>query len=194
MARHFVLLLLCISVSHAQQDSLILKSDSARVYPLKEIMVTATRSQKNPDDVGRSVTVITADQMNNSTYQSVGELLGQQEGIYMVGTGQNPGTNQSIFMRGTASNQTAIMIDNVRFTDPATPNGAPDLSELSSLGVDQIEIVRGSHSTLYGSSAMGGVINLITREGSNTPGIHADADIATGTFGANTSEMYKTFC
>jgi vitamin B12 transporter len=159
------------------------------VYPLKEIMVTATRSQKNPDEVGRSVTVITADQMNNSTYQSVGELLGQQEGIYMVGTGQNPGTNQSIFMRGTASNQTAIMIDNVRFTDPATPNSAPDLSELSSLGVDQIEIVRGSHSTLYGSSAMGGVINLITREGSNTPGIHADADIATGTFGTKTSEL-----
>jgi len=189
MVKYFLLLLLCISASYAQQDSLILKSDSTKMYPLKEIMVTATRSQKNPDDVGRSVTVITDDQMKNSTYQSVGELLGQQEGIYMVGTGQNPGTNQSIFMRGTASNQTAIMIDNVRFTDPATPNSAPDLSELSSLGVDQIEIVRGSHSTLYGSSAMGGVINFITREGSSTPGIHADADVATGMFGAKTSDL-----
>ncbi len=189
MSKHLFLLLLSISVAYAQQDSLILKSDSTRMYPLREIMVTATRSQKNPDDIGRSVTVITDDQMKNSIYQSVGELLGQQEGIYMVGTGQNPGTNQSIFMRGTASNQTAIMIDNVRFTDPATPNSAPDLSELSSLGVDQIEIVRGSHSTLYGSSAMGGVINFITREGSNTPGIHADANIATGTFGAKTSDL-----
>ena len=99
MVKYFLLLLLCISASYAQQDSLILKSDSIKMYPLKEIMVTATRSQKNPDDVGRSVTVITDDQMKNSTYQSVGELLGQQEGIYMVGTGQNPGTNQSIFMR-----------------------------------------------------------------------------------------------
>ncbi|MGA9408131.1 MAG: TonB-dependent receptor, partial [Bacteroidota bacterium] len=152
-------------------------------------MVTATRSPKNPDDIGRSVTVITGDQMKNSIYQSVGELLGQEEGIYMVGTGQNPGTNQSIFMRGTASNQTAMMIDGVRFTDPSTPNSAPDLSELSSLGVDQIEIVRGSHSTMYGSSAMGGVINLITRQGSSTPGVHADADIATGTFGEKTSDL-----
>jgi len=189
MNQHLLLFLLCISVSHAQQDSLTLKSDTTRMYPLKEIMVTATRSQKNPDDVGRSVTVITNDQMKNSTCQSLGELLGEQEGIYMVGTGQNPGTNQSIFMRGTASNQTAIMIDNIRFTDPATPNSAPDLSELSSLGVDQIEIVRGSHSTMYGSSAMGGVINLLTGEGSNTPGIHADAGIASGTFGAKTSTL-----
>ena len=84
------------------------------------------------------------------------------------------------------------MIDNVRFTDPATPNSAPDLSELSSLGVDQIEIVRGSHSTLYGSSAVGGVINFITREGSSAPGIHADADIATGTFGSKTSDLSES--
>jgi len=104
------------------------------------MMVTGDKVSKNPDDIGRSVTVITDDQMKNSTNQSIGELLGQQEGIYMVGTGQNPGTNQSIFMRGTASNQTAIMIDNVRFTDPATPNSAPDLSELSSLGVDQLKL------------------------------------------------------
>ena len=189
ISKHVFLLLLAVSITHAQQDSLIFSNDSTKMYPLKEMMVTATRSRKNPDDIGRSVTVITDDQMKNSTYQSIGELLGQQEGIYMVGTGQNPGTNQSIFMRGTASNQTAIMIDNVRFTDPATPNSAPDLSELSSLGVDQIEIVRGSHSTLYGSSAMGGVINFITREGGNTPGIHASADIASGTFGAKTSDL-----
>ena len=189
ISKYVFLLLLGVSVTYAQQDSLVLSNDSTKMYPLKEMMVTATRSRKNPDDIGRSVTVITDDQMKNSTNQSIGELLGQQEGIYMVGTGQNPGTNQSIFMRGTASNQTAIMIDNVRFTDPATPNSAPDLSELSSLGVDQIEIVRGSHSTLYGSSAMGGVINLITREGGNIPGIHADANIGTGTFGAKTSDL-----
>ncbi len=188
MIKHFFLLLLSISVTCAQQDSLQNKGDTARLYPLKEIIVTATRSQKNPDDVGRNVTVITDEQMKNAAFQSVGEILGEQEGIYVVGTGQNPGTNQSIFMRGTASNQTAIMIDNVRFTDPATPNGAPDLSELSPLGVDQIEIVRGSHSTLYGSSAMGGVVNLISAEGSSIPGIHAGAALATGTFGPKTSD------
>ncbi len=189
MAKYVLLFLLCFSVSHAQQDSLVLKNDSTKLYPLKEIMVTASRSKKNPEDIGRSVTVITDDQIKNSIFQNIGELLGRQEGIYMVGTGQNPGTNQSIFMRGTASNQTAIMIDNVRFTDPATPNSAPDLSELSSLGVEQIEIVRGSHSTLYGSSAMGGVINLLTSEGGNSPGIHAEADAGTGTFGAKTSDL-----
>src|SRR5258706_1485644 len=80
------------------------------------------------------------------------------------------------------------MIDEVRITDPSGVNNALDLSELSSAGSERIEIVRGSHSTLYGSSAIGGVVNIVT-EKSGTPGLNTDVDVTTGTFGNGTSTV-----
>ena len=162
------------------------EADSAKVYPLKEVVVSATRSEKDPNDLGRSVTLIPKEQMSNSIYNNVSELLSQQEGVYIVGTGQNPGMLQSIFMRGAASNQTTIMVDEVRITDPSAPTNALDLSEISLDGIDRIEMVRGSHSTLYGSSAIGGVVNILT-EKNGRPGFNAHAEIKGGSFGAGTS-------
>lgn len=162
------------------------RQDTLKILLLKEVIVTATRIEKNVADVGRSITVITSADIKNSVYNSVAELLSQQEGIYIVGSGQNPGMIQSIFTRGANSNQTLIMIDGVRITDPSTPNNAPDLSELSLANVDKIEIVRGSHSTLYGSSAIGGVVNIITKKATK-PGFNADVEVKAGTFGKGTS-------
>jgi len=161
-------------------------TDTAAVYVLKEIVVSATRSEKDPADIGRSITLIPKEQINNGIYNSVSELLSQQEGIYIIGTGQNPGMLQSMFMRGAASNQTAVLVDEVRITDPSTPTNALDLSELSFAGVDRVELVRGSQSTLYGSSAMGGVINVFT-EKNGTPGFNSNVEFSGGSFGSGTS-------
>ena len=150
--------------------------DTTKVYQLKEVVVSATRSERDLSDVGRSVTLVTREQIKSFIYNSVAELLSQQEGIYIVGTGQNPGMLQSIFTRGESNNHTAIMIDDVRITDPSAINNAPDLSELSLANLDKVEIVRGSHSTLYGSSAIGGVINLLTKK-NEKPGFNADVEI-----------------
>ncbi|MBI1769662.1 MAG: TonB-dependent receptor [Bacteroidetes bacterium] len=172
------------SANRAANDST--NMDTVKVYHLKEVVVTATRSEKDPADVGRSVTVMTQDQMRNSIYNNVAELLSQQEGLYIVGTGQNPGMFQSIFTRGAGSNQTTLMVDEVRITDPSGVNNALDLSELSFAGSDRIEIVRGSHSTLYGSSAIGGVVSIFT-EKNRKPGLNTDVELRTGTFGSGTS-------
>ena len=162
------------------------RADTVRTYHLPEVLVTATRFDKNPSDVGRGVTVIPRDQVRALVFQSVGEVLAQHEGIYLVGIGQNPGMIQSIFMRGASNNQTTILIDDIRVTDPSAVNSALDLSELSFAGLDRVEIVRGSHSTLYGSSAIGGVVNIITQK-SGLPGLHADAEMRGGVFGRGTS-------
>jgi vitamin B12 transporter len=169
---------------HAQQ------ADSSRQHQLREIVVSATRSEQDPDSVGRSITVISNEEIKNSGANSLAEILSQQEEIYIVGTGQTPGQTQNIFMRGANSNQTSILIDGVRLTDPSTTDNAIDLSELSLANIERIEIVRGSHSTLYGSSAIGGVINIITKKGMAT-GVHADADLRAGEFGAGTSEFIE---
>ena len=153
---------------------------------IKTVTITATRTEKDVMDVGRSVTVISPDQIKQASCNTLAELLSQQEGIFIDGTSQNPGAIQSIFMRGADDNSTTIMIDGSPITDPSTDAGELDLSELALADVDRIEIVRGSHSTLYGSSSIGGVINIITKKGF-TPGIHASASITGGEFGSGTS-------
>ncbi|MBN4081212.1 TonB-dependent receptor [Caldithrix abyssi] len=186
MRKNIKQFLLSITVMSTTQIGFAQQQDTLKIFPFKEIIVTATRIEKNGADVGRSITIITSDHIKNSIYNSVAELLSQQEGIYIVGTGQNPGMIQSIFTRGANSNQTLIMLDGVRITDPSTPNNAPDLSELSLANVEKIEIVRGPHSTLYGSSAIGGVINIITKKGT-MPGFNVDVEVKAGTFGNGTS-------
>lgn len=162
--------------------------DSLKNKQLDEVVVSATRSEKNINDVGRSITVISSDDIKKSGANSIAELLAQQEGMYVVGAGQNPGMTSSIFTRGANSNQTVLLIDGVRITDPSAINNSIDVAELSLANIDKIEIVRGSHSTLYGSSAIGGVINIITKK-SKKPGLSLDAAFTGGGFGKNTQQL-----
>jgi vitamin B12 transporter len=160
--------------------------DTTKVHSIKEVVISTSRSELDPDKVGRSISIISNEQIKASGANTLAEVLSQQEGIYIVGTGQNPGQIQNLFMRGANSNQTAIMIDGVRLTDPSGVDNSIDFSEISMANIDRIEIVRGSQSTLYGSSAIGGVINIITKKNQD-PGIHVDADLRGGTFGTQTS-------
>ena len=162
--------------------------DSLSNYNLDEITVTATRSEKEVIDVGRSVSVITKDDINNSVYLTPSDLIAKEEGVLILGGGQNPGALQNIYMRGANNNQTVFMIDGLRITDPSTVENTIDLAELTLMNINRIEMVRGSHSTLYGSSAIGGVVNIVTDK-NRLPGLNVDALLQTGTFGAGTSDL-----
>ena len=156
--------------------------DSLQVTTLKEVVVSATRTEQRVIEIPRSVTVITRQVIEESVYQSLGDLLSAQSGLYVVGTNQTPGTNQNVFMRGASSNQVAVMVDGVRITDPSSPNSAIDLSEISLTNVERVEIIRGSHSTMFGGAAIGGVINIITAN-SGRPGFHGSAAWQGGVIG-----------
>jgi vitamin B12 transporter len=162
------------------------KADTVKMYVLPEIVVTATRADRIAWEVGRSVSVISKSKLGSQLANSAAEVISQYEGIYVVGVGQNPGMVQSLFTRGANSNHTTILIDDVRITDPSAVNNALDLTELSLIDADRVEIVRGSHGTLYGSSAIGGVLNVITNKKLD-PGFHGDVELKAGTFGSNTS-------
>jgi vitamin B12 transporter len=179
-------MVLYCAVTVAQQG------DTLKTKELKPLVVSATRMEKNADSIGRSITVITSDELKNSVYNSLAEVISSKEGIYVVGAEQNPGMAQSIFMRGANSNQTVIMIDGVRLTDPSSTNNALDLSELSLANIDRIEIVRGAHSTMYGSSAIGGVINIITKKNQKT-GFTGNAELKSGTFGKYSLSLFEDF-
>lgn len=178
--RYAVLFLIAALGANAQTQ------DSTK-QQLKEVVVSATRSEKDPLTVGRSVTVITSEQIKSSGANNLPELLASQEGISVTGTGHSPGQIQTIFMRGASGNHCAVMIDGIRISDPSTNDNGMDLGEISLANIDRIEIVRGSHSTMYGSSAIGGVVNIITRKKHDKPGFHSDLDLRAGNFGPGTS-------
>jgi vitamin B12 transporter len=162
------------NTSNAQQK------DSVRT--LDEVTITATRMEQPVITAPRSVSVISGPAIEKSVYNSVADLLSAEAGIFIIGSTQTPGTNQSIFMRGANSNQTVVMIDGLRISDPSSPNGAIDLSEISLTDVERVEIIRGSHSTLYGGSAIGGAINIITKK-AGAKGFHGSVNLQAGTFG-----------
>ena len=168
---------------HAQDSQQQSAIDTSRVYQLDEVIVSASRYAENPSTVGRNVSVITRQQIEQSVFTSVGDILADQQSLHIIGNNQTPGSLTQGFLRNSNSNHFIVMVDGVRISDPSTVNNGIDLAELSLLGVERIEIVRGSHSTLYGSSAIGGVINIITR-GKGDQRLNADISTQHGTFGS----------
>ncbi|HEX6182065.1 MAG TPA: TonB-dependent receptor, partial [Chitinophagaceae bacterium] len=164
---------------------LLAQDDTSRVKQLNEVEVIATRTEKKVLDAPKSVTVITAKDFQQLPYQNVGDLLSRYEGIFVTGVSQNPGSLQYLYLRGADARQTLVMVDGVKLSDASTPDNAMDLSELSLANIERIEIVRGSQGTLYGSSAIGGTINIITKKNAQK-GVTGNASMQVGTFGSNT--------
>lgn len=164
---------------------LLSQDDSSRVKQLNEVVVIATRTEKKVLDAPKSVTVITAKDFQQLPYQNVGDLLSRHEGIFVTGATQNPGSLQYLYLRGADARQTLIMVDGVKLSDASTVDNAIDVSELSLANIERIEIVRGSQGTLYGSSAIGGSINIITKKHVKQ-GLNGNASVQAGTFGSKT--------
>jgi vitamin B12 transporter len=128
-----------------------------------EVVVTATRVPTRIEAIGSSVSVIDRQQIENRQYKTVTEALRGVPGLRMVQQGPR-GANTSIFMRGSNSNQTLVLLNGQRISNPSTPTGAFNFADLTTDNVERIEVVRGPQSSLFGSDAIGGVINIITRK------------------------------
>jgi vitamin B12 transporter len=133
-----------------------------------ETVVSATRMETPASHVGSSVTVISAEELTANQYRWVFEALRQVPGVDVVRSGSY-GAVTSVFIRGTNSNHTLALVDGVELADPSSPTGAVDFGDFAPDNIARIEVLRGSASSLYGSDAIGGVINIITREGSGPP-------------------------
>lgn len=132
------------------------------VTPRNPILVTATRTAQTADETLAPVTVISRAEIEASQAKDVIELLRFHAGIDIARNG-GPGQISSVFLRGTESNHTLVLIDGVKI-NPGTIGGAAFYS-LDPNVIDRIEIVRGPRSSLYGSDAVGGVIQIFTRRG-----------------------------
>lgn len=138
-----------------------------RVEPeIGEVVVTATRTADPMGAATKAFTVITAEEIEAKQAQTVREVLRTVPGVTLSQSG-GLGTQTSTFLRGSESDHTLFLIDGIPVNSPSS--GLFDLADLSTENVERIEIVRGPQSTLYGSAAMGGVVNIITRTGARPP-------------------------
>ncbi|MBI2384165.1 MAG: TonB-dependent receptor [Gammaproteobacteria bacterium] len=136
--------------------------EPARLDPL---VVTATGYEIPARDALASITVITRDEIERALATDVAELLRFHAGLEL-GRNGGPGQTTSVFIRGGESNHTLVLVDGVR-VNPASSGGAA-LQNIAPDMVERIEIVKGPRATLYGSDAIGGVINIITRAPAGT--------------------------
>jgi len=145
---------------------------------IPETVVTATRVPTGVENVPAGVTVITRKTIDQRGYTSLVQALSAVPGVRVVQSG-GPGGNASVFIRGTNGNHALVLLDGTPINDPSIANDAFNFGVDTLSDVERIEVVRGPMSGLYGSGAVGGVINIITRHGKGTP--RASLSLAGGT-------------
>ncbi len=140
---------------------------------LPPVVVTATRVETPKDDITTTLSVITSEDMRAKQAVTVEEVLRDVPGLDVVQSGSR-GNTTSVFIRGSNSNQVLILVDGMEVNSVTAGNF--DFAHLLTDNVDRIEVLRGAGGTLYGSKAVGGVINIITKKGQGAPQVSLSAE------------------
>ena len=133
---------------------------------LDEVVVIASRSPKKLSEIGKVVRVITAETISKSQGRTLPELLNNVAGLTTGGNGGNPADIKAVYLRGASAANTLILIDGIPVNDASEISGEYNISAIGIENIERIEILKGGNSTLYGSDAVAGVINIIMRKGS----------------------------
>ncbi len=140
-----------------------------------DVIITANRAARPASTIGQSVTVLDADTIRTRQAVVVSDLLRQTPGVTVVRNG-GVGTATSVNIRGADSDQTVALIDGIKLNDPSSPGGGFNFGGLLIGNISRIEVLRGAQSVLWGSQAIGGVVNLITRQPTEQLSVNARAE------------------
>ena len=132
-----------------------------------EIVVSATKIETPINEIGSSITLIPAEEIERKQERTLPDVLRTVPGLNVVQTG-GPGGKTSLFTRGTNSNHTKVLIDGIDANDPSQ-DGVFDFGQVFTSDIAQVEVLRGPQSSLYGSDALGGVVNIVTKQGEGPP-------------------------
>lgn len=146
--------------------------------PLDPIVVTATRDARPISTLSASIEVLDRDDIERLQANDLADLLRQVAGLDIARSG-GPGAPASVFIRGAESNHTLFLIDGVRYTTESFLNA--QIQNLAPEAIERIEVVKGPRSALWGSDAIGGVVNIITRDAGR--GFNAGASLRGGSYG-----------
>lgn len=151
----FVLAAVIISTQlKAQQDT----------TQLEEAVITASKYERKQAETGKVMTVISRQELERNSGRTLAELLNTTAGVNIVGANNNAGTNLTTSIRGSAAGNVLILIDGIPVNDPSVITNYFDLNFMVTDQAERIEILKGGQSTLYGSDAVAGVINIISRQ------------------------------
>ncbi len=148
-------------------------------FDVEEVVITANRRAQPITSVGKSISVIGEASLEANQYTFVLDALQSVPGVTINQNGTFGGT-AFVSIRGASTDQTVVLVDGVQVNDPSVTGGAFDFANLDPNGVERIEVLRGPQAVLYGSDAMGGVINIITKSG--TDGLNGNAFAEYGSY------------
>lgn len=155
---------------------------------LDEVVVTASKISTSLRSTTLPVIVIDQAIISKSSGKDVSQLLTEQAGIYINGAYSNGGKDKATYLQGASTKYTLFLVDGIPVNDPSTVGGVFDIRNLSLNTIERIEIVKGSMSTLYGTDAIAGVVNIITKEAyQNKIGVNVLA--SAGSYGSYKSQI-----
>ena len=165
------------------------QQEKEKIESLNEVVVTATKFETNKKNVGKIVYKITQETIENNQGKTVVDLLNDVPGVEINGNFSTKGQNLGYYIRGGRNRQVAILIDGVNVNDPSSFNGDFDLRQIDINQIESIEVLKGASSTLYGSGAATGVINIILKKSSKD----SFAGTFTTSIGTNSSSENNNF-
>ena len=164
----------CLSSASALALSCAIAPAYADEAKIEKVVVTASRIGATPENrLGTAVSVVTREQLDQRQTRIVSDVLRDVPGVAVSRSG-GAGTSTQVRMRGGEANHTLVLFDGADISDPF--QGEFDFAGLLATDIERIEILRGSQSALYGSDAVGGVINLLPRRGTGALAVEAFAE------------------
>lgn len=175
MKKHFFVLAAVIISNQ------LIAQDTARLQ-LDEVVVTANKYEQKQSTTGKVLNIISRQQLERSGGKTLSEVLNRLPGLTMIGANNVLGTNQNISIRGASAGNVLLLIDGIPVNDPSAITNYYDLNFINIDQVERIEVLKGGQSTLYGSDAVAGAINVILKK----------ADKKITVFGGVTGGSYNT--
>ncbi|MEN8819180.1 MAG: TonB-dependent receptor plug domain-containing protein [Polaribacter sp.] len=160
-----------------------------KVEFLEEVVITATKFETNTKNVGKIIYTITQETIKNNAGKTISDLLNEIPGVEINGNFSTKGQNLGYYIRGGRNRQVAILINGVAVNDPSSFNGDFDLRQIDINQIERIEVLKGASSTLYGTGAATGVINILLKKASKKE----FAATFTSSIGTNTSSEDTRF-
>lgn len=171
--------------------ALLSQLHAENAYTIDTINVTAAQGTTlDKKDVTDSVTVITKEAIDESRVTTLDEALNKLGGLSMTQNG-GAGKSTSMYIRGMSSKRILVLIDGVRYNNPTAIGAAAEFSQISLYNVEQIEIIKGAQSGVWGADASGGVINIITSKAKK--GLHGIANVEYGSFDSVKSSLQASY-
>lgn len=172
----------------------LVASLEANTLTIDPIVVSATKTEQSLKNITANVSIITAEEIEEKHITTIAEALNLVSGISVVSNG-GLGKSTSVFLRGFDTNRVLVLIDGIRYNDSAASSGA-SFENLMTANIEQIEVIKGAQSGIWGSEASAGVINIITKKPKTGTTLNAHLDygsFATKKYGASIGHKTEAF-